>query len=456
MVLSSFTAAEYGDVHSLLRREGLAKKRDAAGNTPLHLAAQHGHVAATAALLAAGCHPNGYHYDNNDNNDSVGATQQDDGTTIAAWFRQERLATPLHRASFSGAVATMHLLLTTTNNNYNYNNNNKNCCHLLIPDYSFGDGQTPLHKAVSGGRPLALQLLLDAHRQQNSLREALTVVDAAGRTCLQLAQDLVNQCYSLERARVARWNAVAGGEPDWKQCRQLLQNAAHAASSLVVVVEEEDHSTSAVVQSSIVSCNSSTTEAAAPPPPSPQPTPTRSLPTPDKTNQPQPQSSTMDYTSYKYTCLDENCDSQDDGTATCLTASWERSFWMALSQNTKKMAASPSPATEGKREPTAHNAQQLSDAPSSTATTTTTRTAREQTYAAVNYMACDAIKEDAVLPNAATTQSASSITSSAIGAPCTHCGTLAIALYPLVDDTLVCKPCLRRHRQRQLRSRRRS
>lgn len=187
IALSSFTAAEYGDLAVLSSRcksnKLLANKSDDATLTPLHLAAQHGHVAATAYLLQ--------HYDVN--------------TTAAA--------TPLHRASFSGAVATMRLLM------------NDSACNLLARDTSFGDNMTPLHKAASGGRYLAVELLLSALEEQNLLEQALQAVDATGATPLEVARAR-NEDVQQERASVARWNQVAGGVADWHKCIKLLESAA--------------------------------------------------------------------------------------------------------------------------------------------------------------------------------------------------------------------------------------
>ena len=80
--LSSFTAAEYGDIHYLSKVKDIATRKDDAGYSPLHLSAQFNHVAATVFLLQIGCPVDG-----------VGEF------------------TPLHRAAFSGAVAAMKVLL---------------------------------------------------------------------------------------------------------------------------------------------------------------------------------------------------------------------------------------------------------------------------------------------------------------------------------------------------------
>jgi hypothetical protein len=184
LYLSSFTAAEHGnlDLSSLAHLKNISSRSDSAGNTPLHLAAQHGHVNACVALLDAGCHVNAC----------------------------KSGATPLHRASFSGAVATMQLLLQQQQ------------CDLLCQDTSFSDLRTPLHKSVAGGRYLAVQLLVEELRARSLLEQALLIQDSNRQTPFQLASELQYQGDDL-RQSVARWNSVAGGSSDWLKCFQLVE-----------------------------------------------------------------------------------------------------------------------------------------------------------------------------------------------------------------------------------------
>mmetsp|Transcript_16574 Transcript_16574/g.31505 ORF Transcript_16574/g.31505 Transcript_16574/m.31505 type:complete len:368 (-) Transcript_16574:760-1863(-) len=196
LVLSSLTGAEYGDLHSLRRhnRDSIKTKKDSAGNTPLMIAAQNGHIQATAFLLEAGCDVNA----------------PDSG------------ATPLHRASFSGAVGTMRLLLERPD------------CDLMLPDTSFGDRMTALHKAAAGGRYLAVQLLLAVHAQRGTLAQALQARDANDQTPLQVALSKLPR-QAEERQSVARWDMVAGGRvADWTLCVQILQRAAKDGTGLDV------------------------------------------------------------------------------------------------------------------------------------------------------------------------------------------------------------------------------
>jgi hypothetical protein len=193
MCLSSFTAAEYGDLQTLSRLgTSVAGKIDAAGYTPLHLAAQNGHAAATALLLQLGVDVDG--------KGGCGAT-------------------PLHRASYSGAVSTMRILLEE-----------KLRCDILAKDTSFGDEMTPLHKAAAGGRYLAVKLLLDAMRSRcnygglSTLQQGLEALDSVGRTPLDVAIELCEN-RKEEQQSVRRWNVVAGGIADWDQCAQLLRSA---------------------------------------------------------------------------------------------------------------------------------------------------------------------------------------------------------------------------------------
>jgi ankyrin repeat protein len=188
MCLSSFSAAEFGDIHSLaLRLENRTSgtQQDSAGNSPLHLAAQHGQVAAVAYLLRR--------FDVNVANGG---------------------STPLHRASFSGATATMRLLLDDPT------------CDLLVQDTSFGDAATPLHKACAGGRYLAVQLLLEALSSRGLVAIAMTTTNAAGETPRQVVRRIIQQQHTAieeERASVARWNSVSGHQADWERCEAVRE-----------------------------------------------------------------------------------------------------------------------------------------------------------------------------------------------------------------------------------------
>ena len=220
--LSSATAAEYGDVESLSRR--LYKRTQQrqqplstssisnAGITPLHLAAQHDHPAAVSYLL------------------SEGKCDVDTGlhTNDTAPFCG---ATPLHRASFSGAISSMQILLDWGSNSGD--NGPVNRANILAKDSSFGDLRTPLHKAVAGGRPLAVQLILMSLRQRNLVRDGLAAVDSQGFTPLTLVRQfttLNTRELEKEKCSVRRWDSIAGGVADWKRCHCILENASKSTT----------------------------------------------------------------------------------------------------------------------------------------------------------------------------------------------------------------------------------
>lgn len=133
--LSTTTAAEYGDLNSLTHRLSSSHNNNrnnikiTPGNTPLHLSAQHGHVAMTSYLLENGYDPNtGLLVSQS----SAVVPKQDDKDRYTA------TPTPIHRACHSGALGCIQLLLQAH-------------ADILIPDFSFGDGMNAMHKAVKGG-----------------------------------------------------------------------------------------------------------------------------------------------------------------------------------------------------------------------------------------------------------------------------------------------------------------
>ena len=188
---SLITAAEFGVVSSEHLLSDASSKLSS-GYSPLHLAAQHNNIESTKLLL----------------------TQSNICVDGIPKSRGGCGATPLHRASFSGAYSCMKLLL-------------EHGANLFAQDESFGDLMSPLHKAVSAGRYNAVKLILNSVTNESDSKRLLQLMDARGRTALNMIQEILSSSESYdERCRsVARWNQIAGGEPDWNLSLTILKDA---------------------------------------------------------------------------------------------------------------------------------------------------------------------------------------------------------------------------------------
>ena len=384
--LSSFTAAEYGDLASLSKigsRIDVATKRDKGGYSPLHFSAQQNHVAACCLLLNQGCPVDGGGYEQG----GCGAT-------------------PLHRASFSGATAAMRVLIEwaagrrdSSNSNININrtgNKDLREALLLARDTSFGDQATPLHKAAAGGRYLAVQLLIDTIREipvdenrprSSILQKSLEMKDASNRTPIDVARRYAAM-QDTEQQAVARWDEVAGGKADWVKVVKILE---HAMPSGPDVDDNGAKAGSVEHDQSVLS--------------------------PDTKKESQtsilPDVPTFLIQDAK-SCLD--CGFDDGGN--CLTTKWEQDFFRALNQSAKMTLDRPAVTVTLEQKNHITNSI-LIDAPMQNETQASRRST-------------------AMIENPPATEASKSNTSSST--TCGACQRQTVALYPL-HGRLVCKAC---------------
>ena len=218
--LSTFTAAEYGDLATLKYRLKKSNDRrscfiDKDGYSLTHYAAQHNRVAVVRYTM--------------------GICFDDDIEKLLWYSAKENRGcgcTPLHRAAFSGAIGAIKIILDLSFKDENVEMIRDRTTivriHnlLLAPDESIGDKMTALHKAVAGGRFMVVQLLIDSctklqYNESNLLEKILTAKDSNGRSPYELSILLLEE----DPQNVSRWDSIAESTADWQKCSLLLKEA---------------------------------------------------------------------------------------------------------------------------------------------------------------------------------------------------------------------------------------
>jgi hypothetical protein len=289
-----------------------------------------------------------------------------------------------------------------------------------------------------------VQLLLDAHAARHSLPQALTAVDATGATPLQVACQK-NKNAVVERASVARWDAVAGhAVADWQKCIDLLRKAERRECHYDDDVETSNNNHPKERKNTVHAKLQQQQKL---------------LPLPEIPF------SLSSSSSSRASCL--VCPTTDDGK--CFTSSWESQFWAALSQSTEQQLcrqASDDNNNNAKTIPADNddsilnnnnNNQNLLD---NDAINTTADQEEVGEYSAIvddkmkmknsanPITNVDDSSSNSTLPSSASSSSSSS-PSSSLGRLCDGCRTQTFALYPSsTGGLLVCKKCQRKGRRR--------
>jgi len=262
---------------------------------------------------------------------------------------------------------------------------------------------TPLHKAVKGGRFLAVAVIVNFCKKNNKdaggcdfnlLRQVLMAKDASDRTPLELGREL-ELLGEEEILSLRRWDSVAGGTTaSFTKCIDILNKAVEEISrdSFILVDNMDAHDTSRT------------------------------------------RSTFADADMAAAFC---DCEDEEDDNGNCKTAAWEKAFTSAILESTASLIDT------GINSVGAINIGEKGGSSSPNIPS--------HKFESLQAIVGTCIGTDGTDGTGASigSENCPSIPNKRVGQPCGHCTKDSLALFRAPQGILVCRQCLRRSRSKR-------